>query len=73
MITRNSFGKKILLPGMNMTPSEAKWPFQLQRRQFPITISYCMTINKSQGPSLTSVGLYLPKPIFSHGQLYVAV
>ena len=31
-----------------------------------------MTINKSQGQSLQSVGLYLLKPVFIHGQLYVA-
>ena len=32
-----------------------------------------MTINKSQGLSLSHVGLFLPKPVFSHGQLYVAI
>ena len=32
-----------------------------------------MTINKSQGQSLQRVGLYLDRPNFSHGQLYVAV
>ncbi|KAG4949627.1 hypothetical protein JHK82_042850 [Glycine max] len=29
--------------------------------------------HNSQGQSLSMVGLYLPKPIFSHGQLYVAL
>ena len=32
-----------------------------------------MTINKSQGQTLTNVGLYLKKKVFTHGQLYVAV
>ncbi|KAG5051971.1 hypothetical protein JHK87_004169 [Glycine soja] len=49
------------------------WPFKLLRRQFPIMLSYAMTINKSQGQSISSVGLYLSKPVFSHGQLYVAL
>ena len=31
-----------------------------------------MTINKAQGQTFKSVGVYLPKPVFTHGQLYVA-
>ena len=32
-----------------------------------------MTVNKSQGRSVKHVGLDLCVPVFSHGQLYVAL
>jgi ATP-dependent DNA helicase PIF1 len=32
-----------------------------------------MTINKAQGQSIKYVGLYLPDPVFIHGQLYVGL
>ena len=32
-----------------------------------------MTINKSQGQSLTTVGIWLPQPVVAHGQLYVGL
>jgi ATP-dependent exoDNAse (exonuclease V) alpha subunit len=44
-----------------------------KRRQFPIRPTFAMTINKSQGQTLESVGLYIPTPVFTHGQLYVAL
>ena len=58
---------------MDMNPSDAKLPFKMNRRQFPIIISFAMKINKSQWQSMSNVGLYLPNPVFSHGQLYVAL
>ncbi|XP_070052773.1 uncharacterized protein [Nicotiana tomentosiformis] len=66
-------GQKVFIPRMTLTPSDARIPFKFQRRQFPIIVSFSMTINKSQGQSLSHVGLFLKKPVFTHGQLYVAL
>ncbi|KAG5544316.1 hypothetical protein RHGRI_016912 [Rhododendron griersonianum] len=43
------------------------------RRQFPVRLAYAPTINKSQGQSVKFIGVDLRTPLFSHGQLYVAL
>ncbi|XP_031127704.1 uncharacterized protein LOC116029801 [Ipomoea triloba] len=72
IVSGNNAGQIVLIPRMSMTPTDTRLPFKFQRRQFPLMLSYAMTINKSQGQTLTHVGLLLRKPVFVHGQLYVA-
>ncbi|XP_042012019.1 uncharacterized protein LOC121760408 [Salvia splendens] len=69
----HNIGHKVLIPRMSLIPSDPRLPFKFQRRQFPLAVSYAMTINKSQGQSLSHVGLFLRKHVFNHGQLYVAI
>ncbi|KAG5524474.1 hypothetical protein RHGRI_031215 [Rhododendron griersonianum] len=45
----------------------------MTRSQFPVRLAYALTINKSQGLSVKFVGVDLRTPVFSHGQLYVAL
>ena len=73
VINSNNIIEKVYIPRIDMNIHESKWPFTLKRRQFPIRISYAMTINKSQGQSLNKIGIYLKDEIFTHGQLYVAL
>lgn len=64
----------VFLPRILLDSGEdSSLPFILYRRQFPIILAFAMSINKSQGQSFDKVGIFLNKPLFSHGQLYVAL
>ena len=73
IITGTHAGERTHIPRINLTTKATRWSFTLCHHQFPIKICYSMTINKSQGQTLSNVGLYLKKKVFTHGQLYVAI
>ena len=73
VLTGRAAGERVYIPRIPMAPKKAELPFILCRRQFPVRLAWAMTINKAQGQSLERVGVALPDPVFSHGQLYVAL
>ena len=65
-------GQRAFNPRLNMAMSDPFQPFALMRRHFPIRLAFAMSINKAQRQTLARVGIYLPMPCFSNGQVYVA-
>jgi hypothetical protein len=68
-------GEVVFIPRITLTPSGSTTDFSfiLSRLQFPLRLAFAISINKAQGQSVKYVGIDLRTPVFSHGQLYVAL
>jgi ATP-dependent DNA helicase PIF1 len=67
IITGPCAGQQAFIPQITLISSD-ELPFELRHHQFPVRLAFVMTINKSQGQSLGTVGLDLRDPVFAHGQ-----
>jgi ATP-dependent DNA helicase PIF1 len=66
--------KRVFIPRLPLSPSDdISLPFKFKRKQFPVRLSFAMTINKSQEHTIPNIGIYLPESMFSHEQLYVGL
>ncbi|VFQ99284.1 unnamed protein product [Cuscuta campestris] len=67
-------GKHVFIPRIPLEMSrDERCAIPFKRTQFPVKLCFAMTINKSQGQTLEFAGIFLRRPVFCHGQLYVAM
>ena len=66
-------GMRVFLPRIPHYDRSHDFPFTVVRRQFPLKLCFCVSVNKGQGQSSERVGVYLPDSVFAHGQLYTAL
>jgi hypothetical protein len=72
VLVQTSTGTHVI-PRINFTINIKRCNYTVNRRQFPLRLAYCKTVNKSQGSTMKCLGLDLRQHPFAHGQLYVAV
>jgi ATP-dependent DNA helicase PIF1 len=72
IITSKGADNVAFIPRIKFISNNSGLLFTFARKQFPLRLAYAMTINKSQGQTLSHVGLHIANDVFSHGQFYVA-
>ena len=71
ILTGPGAGETAFIPRIPMIPTDL--PFQFKILQFPVKVSFVMTIKKAQGQTINTVGVDLRSGCFSHDQLYVGL
>nr|GEW57413.1 hypothetical protein [Tanacetum cinerariifolium] len=51
-------GHTTIIPRLKLSPSDKRLPLKINRCQFPLAICFAITINKSQGQSLSKLGIF---------------
>jgi hypothetical protein len=69
ILKRKYKGEDHMIPRILLIPNDML--FDLKWLQFPVRLVFAMSINKSQGQSLSFCGIILENSCFPHGQLYV--
>ena len=64
--------KVMLIPRIRLLPNTKTLFVPLKRLQFPVRLTFAMTINKSQEQLVEHVGINLKTLVFLHEQLYIA-
>ena len=65
--------RRHLIPRITFQMRVPKTSLTFTRRQYPLRAAYAITVNKSQGQTLSNAILDLRTEPFSHGQVYVAL
>lgn len=56
ILTGSWAGRRCVIPRVQLSSNDGDLHFTLTRRQFPVRLCFAMTVNKSQGQSLETVG-----------------
>ena len=71
MATGVNKGKPLFIPRIPMATASNMFPLIMTRKQFPVTLAFGITANKSEGQTLSRIGIYQNQNFFTQGQLYV--
>jgi ATP-dependent DNA helicase PIF1 len=64
---------EIFIPRIPLHSNDTDYPVPFVRTQFPVLVSYYLTISRAQGQTFKQAGMYLPRNVFAHGHMYVGM